>query len=84
MQTCVTLLKNTVLDFQLVNLKPMNLLIKCLADINILSNEMGDGDLSNNYHHVLFNDGANDFGNLYHNQMEMTTLEIFNLKGNLL
>ena len=27
-QTCVTLLKNTVLAFQLVNLKPMNLLIK--------------------------------------------------------
>ena len=28
MQTCVTLLKNTVLASQLVNLKPMNLLIK--------------------------------------------------------
>ena len=56
----------------------------CLADINILSNEMGDGELSNNYHHVLFSDGANDFVNLCHNQMEMTTLEIVNLKGNLL
>ena len=42
----------------------------CLADINILSNEMGDGDLSNNYYHVLFSDGANGFGNLCHNQMD--------------
>ena len=42
----------------------------CLADINILSNEMGDGDLSNNYHHGLSSDGANDFGNLCHNQMD--------------
>ena len=42
----------------------------CLADINILSNAMGDGDLSNNYHHVLFSDGANDFGDLCHNQMD--------------
>ena len=42
----------------------------CLADINILSNEMDDGDLSNNYHHVLSSDGAKDFGNLCHNQMD--------------
>ena len=33
-----------------------------LADINILSNEMGDGDLSNRYRNVLFKDSANDFG----------------------
>ena len=31
---------------------------------------MGDGDLSNNYHHGLSSDGANDFGNLCHNQMD--------------
>ena len=42
----------------------------CLADINILSNERGDGDLLNSYHHVLFSDGANDFGNLRHKQMD--------------
>ena len=42
----------------------------CLADVNILSSDMGGGDLSNNYHHVLFSDGANDFGNLCHNQRD--------------
>ena len=42
----------------------------CLADVNILSSDMGDGDLSIGYHHVLFSDGANDFGNLRHNQMD--------------
>ena len=42
----------------------------CLSDINILSNEMGDGDLSNSYHHVLFSESANDFGNLCRNQMD--------------
>ena len=40
----------------------------CLADVNILSSDMGD--LSIGYHHVLFSDGANDFGNLRHNQMD--------------
>ena len=33
----------------------------CLADINILSNEMGDGDLSNSYHHVLFSRKCQDY-----------------------
>ena len=42
----------------------------CLADVNILSSDMGDGDLSIGYHHVLFSDGANDFGNLCRNQMD--------------
>ena len=42
----------------------------CLADVNILSSEMGDGDLSIGYHQVLFSDGANDFGNLCRNQMD--------------
>ena len=43
----------------------------CIADINvILSSDMGDGDLSIGYHHVLFSDGANGFGNLRHNQMD--------------
>ena len=42
----------------------------CLADINILSSDMGDSDLSIGYHHVLFSDGANDFGNLCRNQMD--------------
>ena len=42
----------------------------CLADVNILSSDMGDGDLSIGYHHVLFSDGANDFGNLRHKQMD--------------
>ena len=42
----------------------------CLADVNILSNEMGDGDLSISYHHVLFSDSANDFDNLCRNQMD--------------
>ena len=42
----------------------------CLADVIILSSDMGDGDLSIGYHHVLFSDGANDFGNLRHNQMD--------------
>ena len=42
----------------------------CLADINIFSNGMGDGDLSNNYRNVLFKDSANDFGNLCRNQMD--------------
>ena len=42
----------------------------CLADVNILSSDMGDGDLSIGYHHVLFSDGANDFGNLRRNQMD--------------
>ena len=42
----------------------------CLADINILSSDMGDSDLSIGYHHVLFNDGANDFGHLCRNQMD--------------
>ena len=31
---------------------------------------MGDSDLSIGYHHVLFSDGANDFGNLCRNQMD--------------
>ena len=42
----------------------------CLADVNILSSDMGDGDLSISYHHVLFSDGANDFGDLCRNQMD--------------
>ena len=42
----------------------------CLADINILSSDMGDNDLSIGYHHVLFSDGANDFGNFCRNQMD--------------
>ena len=42
----------------------------CLADVNILSSDMGDGDLWIGYHHVLFSDGANDFGNLCRNQMD--------------
>ena len=42
----------------------------CLADVNILSSDMGDGDLSIGYHHVLFSDGANDFGNLRHKLMD--------------
>ena len=42
----------------------------CLADVNILSSDMGDGDLSIGYHHVLFSDGANGFGNLRHKQMD--------------
>ena len=42
----------------------------CLADVNVLSSDMGDGDLSIGYHHVLFSDGANDFGNLRHKQMD--------------
>ena len=42
----------------------------CLADVNILSSDMGDGDLSIGYHHVLFSDGAHDFGNLRHKQMD--------------
>ena len=42
----------------------------CLADVNILSSDMGDGDLSIGYHHVLFSGGANDFGNLRRNQMD--------------
>ena len=42
----------------------------CLADVNILSSDMGDGDLSIGYHHVLFSDGANDFGNLCPNQLD--------------
>ena len=42
----------------------------CLADVNILSSDMGDGDLSIGYHHVLFSGGANDFGNLCPNQMD--------------
>ena len=42
----------------------------CLADVNILSSDIGDGDLSIGYHHVLFSDGANDFGNLRHNRMD--------------
>ena len=42
----------------------------CLADINILSSDMADSDLSIGYHHVLFSDGANDFGNLCRNQMD--------------
>ena len=42
----------------------------CLADVNVLSSDMGDGDSLNSYHHVLFSDGANDFGNLCPNQMD--------------
>ena len=42
----------------------------CLADANVLSSDMGDGDSLNSYHHVLFSDGANDFGNLCPNQLD--------------
>ena len=42
----------------------------CLADVNVSSSDVGDGDLSIGYHHVLFSDGTNDFGNLCRNQMD--------------
>ena len=42
----------------------------CLADVNVLSSDRGDGDLLTGYHHVLVGDGANDFGNLCRNQMD--------------
>ena len=54
----------------------------CLADINILSNERGDGDLLNSYHHVLFSDGANDFGNLCRNQMDANFVTLVVLLSN--
>ena len=41
----------------------------CLADVNILSSNMS-GDLSIGHHHVLFSDGANDFGDLCYNQID--------------
>ena len=43
---------------------------------------MGDGDLSNNYHHVLSSDGANDFGNLCHNQMDAKFVTLVVLLSN--